>query len=121
MQIQICMNPPVVSQINIVIFIHGKRTVYQRGMLWKNLHAYAVAAQVGHHAHIYSLFFTGIQVLNQQLGTVVSHISLQRHIKRLLSRFGSVHHSAQHIYAIQVLLYIQIDGIQSQAVCTQSI
>ena len=106
------MNPPVVSQINIVIFIHGKRTVYQRGMLRKNLHAYAVAAQVGHHAHIYSLFLTGIQVLDQQLGAVVSHISLQRHIKRLLS---------QHIYAIQVLLYIQINGIQSQAVCTQSI
>ena len=39
----------------------------------------------------------------------------------LYTSFGSVHHSAQHIYAIQVLLYIQINGIQSQAVCTQSI
>ena len=65
MQIQISMNPPVIRQINIIIPVYGKRTVYQRGVFRKDLHAYAVTAQVGHHAHIYPLFLTGIKILHQ--------------------------------------------------------
>ena len=121
MQIQISMNPPVIRQINIIIPVYGKRTVYQRGVFRKDLHAYAVTAQVGRHAHIYPLFLTGIKILHQQLGIIISYISFQSHVKRFLPRFRPIYHSTQQVYSIHVLLHVQIDRIQHQTVRTQSI
>ena len=96
MQIQICMDPPVVSQINIVIFIHGKRTVYQRGMLWKNLQC-VCRGGAGRPSRPYILpVLYGHSGIEPTTGhCCFPHFPPQRHIKLPpVPALGPVHHSA---------------------------